>query len=418
MYQDKPQFAPTSAASPANDQKRLWSRLGGSAFAISLLLHGVFLILAIFFLYKWIAPSAKENDYFEVPGGGGGGNQGSEASHKIQKQMKSRMTPPTAVKRIASTSATAAFALPDSNMEMMNSSLPMDVGTASAGSGGGAGSGQGAGIGTGIGSGTGPGIGPGKGSGFLSLNPFGSSGGEGLVGTFYDFKRDSKGKETEIKALNRPVYTEIIKGFTRGTTWGPPRKYKFFTSGTKLNSKVFAFKGMKDTEAGNAFQSPETKAGMWVAHYTGSVKVTEAGKYRFVGWGDNCLAIGINGRVMFDASDVGYTGAKQEVLGSINVVGKPRASLFQGEWFNLRAGETVKLDVVIGDEGGLFAATAMIEKEGETYSRGAGGIPLLPVLMVADLDEKEKSVFNYVPAECLKRTVFQAENSNMNHFGL
>lgn len=403
--------AASAAQAPQNEEKKkngVWARMGGSAFAISLLVHGVFIILAIFFLYKWIAPPVEKVEQF-VPGGGGGGNNGAEASHKIQKQMKTRMAAPSVAKRIMSSSSTAAFALPENNMEMMDSGVPMDIGNASAGTGGGAGGGHGTGIGTGVGSGSGPGSGPGNSRGFLAVNPFGSTGGIGLVGTFYDFKRDSKGNDTGVKALNRPVYTEIINGFTRGSNWGPPRKHKHFTSETKLTSKVFAFKGIPDTEAGKAFQCPETGAGIWVAHYSGSVKVTEGGKYRLVGWGDNCLVVGVNGKVVLDASDVGYTGEKRESMGSIDVPGKPSAQLFQGEWFNLREGQTVKIDVVMGDEGGIFSATAMIEKEGTTYSRGPGGMPLLPVLMVADLDDKEKPVFNYVPAQCLKRTVFQAD---------
>lgn len=390
-------------------------RMGLGAFTISLIVHGIFVTLAIFFFYKWVDAPTKENEPF-VPGGGGGGNSGAESSHKIMQQMKRRMTPPTAAKRIASTSTTSAFSLPDSDTVMMESGLPMDVGPASAGSGRGAGGGHGTGIGKGVGSGSGPGSGPGNSSGFLALNPFGARGGVGLVGKFYDFKRDSRGDDTGVKALDRPVFVEIINGFTKGKNWHPPRKFKYFTSPTELTSKVFAFKGIADTEAGKAFLCPDTQRGMWIAHYSGEVKVTKGGTYRLVGWGDNCLVIGFEGKVVFDAA--GQTGVKQTSLGSINVPGKPKAQLSQGEWVKLREGQSLKIDILMGDEGGIFAATAMLETQGQAYSRTKGGMPLLPVLMVADLEEKEMGVYDYVPVECLKRTVFQADKSKFGDFGL
>jgi hypothetical protein len=67
----------------------------------------------------------------------------------------------------------------------------------------------------------------------------------------------------------------------------------------------------------------------------------------------------------------------------------------------------------VGDEGGIFAAGVMLERKGETYDRGAGGIPLLPVLTVADLEDKEKALYPFIRPENLRRSVFQAEKQDL-----
>ena len=137
-------------------------RMGLGAFTISLIAHIIFAIIAIFFMYKWVYPPEEKVDF--LPGGGGGGGSGGEQVHKVQQQQQKRMMSSTAVsKRIASTSNTAAFTLPDSSNEMMDPGLPMDVASAELGSGGGSGGGHGKGVGTGTGSGTGPGKGFGSG---------------------------------------------------------------------------------------------------------------------------------------------------------------------------------------------------------------------------------------------------------------
>lgn len=158
---------PSQEQALAEDQKksrlkRLIARMGLGAFSISLIVHGIFIILAIFYFVKWVEPKPEKVDF--LPGGGGGGGAGGETAHKVQQQMKQRMMTSTAVsKRIASTSNTAAFSLPDSSNDLMDPGLPMDIGAAQMGTGGGEGGGRGTGKGTGTGSGTGPGKGFGEG---------------------------------------------------------------------------------------------------------------------------------------------------------------------------------------------------------------------------------------------------------------
>ncbi|MEO7097988.1 MAG: prenyltransferase/squalene oxidase repeat-containing protein [Luteolibacter sp.] len=153
---------PQTPPEKKNRLRQLIIRMGLGAFTISLIAHVIFAVIAIFFMYKWVYPPEEKVDF--LPGGGGGGGSGGETVHKVQQQQQKRMMSNSAVaKRIASTSSTAAFSLPDSSNEMMDPGLPMEANTAELGSGGGAGGGHGKGIGTGTGAGTGPGKGFGAG---------------------------------------------------------------------------------------------------------------------------------------------------------------------------------------------------------------------------------------------------------------
>ncbi|MCW1885078.1 terpene cyclase/mutase family protein [Luteolibacter flavescens] len=143
-----------------SNMKKLIRKMGLGAFSISVIVHLVFLALAIFYFVQWVEPTPEKVDF--LPGGGGGGGKGGEVSHKLQQQ-KRMMTSPAATRRIASTSTNAAFTLPDTSSELMDTGLPMDMGMAEAGEGGGTGGGRGTGDGTGIGSGRGPGKGMGSG---------------------------------------------------------------------------------------------------------------------------------------------------------------------------------------------------------------------------------------------------------------
>ncbi|MEK7953331.1 prenyltransferase/squalene oxidase repeat-containing protein [Luteolibacter soli] len=157
MYDD---YQPAPEVHEESKMKRMIRRMGLGAFSISVLVHLVFIALAIFYFVKWVDPPQEKVDF--LPGGGGGGGKGGEVAHKIQQQ-KRMMTSPAASRRISSTSTNASFTIPDSSNELMDPGLPMDVGMAEAGEGGGTGGGRGTGNGTGIGSGNGPGKGMGAG---------------------------------------------------------------------------------------------------------------------------------------------------------------------------------------------------------------------------------------------------------------
>jgi hypothetical protein len=144
------------------------ARLGMGSFMVSMLVHAIFIILAVFFFFQWVKPPAEPKPDF-IPGGGGGGGQNGEVAHKIKTSMRRTVSAALTSKRITANTATSTFTLPDT-ADMPAVPLPSDS-QASSGTGGGAGGGHGKGIGKGIGDGTGPGRGIGKGIGTFSLIP-------------------------------------------------------------------------------------------------------------------------------------------------------------------------------------------------------------------------------------------------------
>lgn len=256
-----------------------------------------------------------------------------------------------------------------------------------------------------FGSGWGTGSGPGTGGGAFSS--FGSSNPEsGLRGTFYDFKRDQSGRPTGLKKLDQGPYTQIIKDFTKGRNWGPPRKYKHYTSPTVLYTSTIAFKGIPDVEAGKSFQAPDTGPGLWLVHYTGEVVAQDSGTFRMIGWGDNVLVVAIDGKIVLDASDKGFTGEKSTRRGAINVPGKPGAMLYEGSPFSLSQGRSYKIDVLIGDLGGIFSAGAMVMKKSSDYKDGSG-IPNVPALVVTPLTNEELQHRNFIQPKNLDPVIFR-----------
>ncbi|WP_143157848.1 hypothetical protein [Rubritalea squalenifaciens] len=256
-------------------------------------------------------------------------------------------------------------------------------------------------FGSGWGNGVGSGAGGGGFSSFGSTNP-----NSGLRGTFYDFKRDRSGKPTGLKKLDQGPYTKIIQAFTRGRTWKAPARYKHFTSPVELYTSSIVFKGIPDVEAGQAFQAPETKPGLWLVHYSGDVVAQTSGTHRLIGWGDNVLVIAIDGKIVLDASDKGFTGEKRTRRGSINVPGKPGAALYEGKPFSLSQGRSYKIDVLIGDMGGLFSAGAMVMRKSSDYKDGSG-IPQLPALVVSPLTEEDRKHRSFVKPQYLNPEIFK-----------
>ncbi len=133
-----------------------WKRFGGEGFTISLAIHGVLVILALFWVVSTMTESAKtKKDPTTFATGAGGGSNGDKAKnyeHKIKPKNAKALAKNAA--RITSKSTTATIALPDMPVSTSSSMLnALTSGGASKGFGGGSGGGIGSGIGAGVGGG-------------------------------------------------------------------------------------------------------------------------------------------------------------------------------------------------------------------------------------------------------------------------
>ena len=257
---------------------------------------------------------------------------------------------------------------------------------------------------TGAGAGlAGGGTGTGTGSSFFGATSQGSS--LGFEGTFYDFTRTQDGK---ITTMTPAIYANVIRAFCK--TWQAPEEFPCYKSEVSLFSKFFFFPPIADNQAGKAFNTPSSTEAFWIAHYHGSFTPDSLGEYRLVGFGDNLLAVRINDRVVLDASDHGYLKGNQdyasrrslEPSGAV-LPGKGGGTpVFLGDSFLVEPGQSIHVDIAVGDEGGIFCAGLFLATKEPTVTFSDKGIPKLPLFGVGTLnDDDKKTLGKYLPPECL-----------------
>lgn len=356
--------------------------LKGRFLVISIIFHVLLAIVATYLVVQTLTPRKQT---FRAAGAA---PRNKEVEHKITMVKKQNtMSAPMQTKRITSTglSKVALPEMPDiSSVDPTTPSSMAGMGTSGAGFGaGGMSGGDGA---------------AGGGSPFFGLRDSGA----GLEGTFYDFKRMAKDRPVG----RIPPFDQVVNRFTSGT-WGP-KSFKNYRSPVKLYGKTFLFPAIHDTEAGKAFQAPETAPGGWLAHYVGMIVPPEDGTYRFVGFGDNVMIVKLDSALVLDASDKGYTKRQREAAGGVKFSPKPGTTpIFFGGWFTLRKGEAKRMEVAVGDEGGIFCAGLFLQKQGVKYEQGANGIPNLPLFTIGRLSEAQKAAFRkYVPDSAFEGPFF------------
>jgi hypothetical protein len=261
---------------------------------------------------------------------------------------------------------------------------------------------QGSGLGKG-----GNGGGNGSGNSFFGVTSQGIS--AGLSGTFYDFTRTQDGK---VNTVDPTIYANIVRAFCKD--FKPPDAYPCYKSDVTLYNKFFFFPPIADNQAGAAFKTPSSTEAFWLAHYHGSFTVDSVGEYRLVGFGDNVLEVKINDRVVLDASDHGYLGpnydytsASRRPVGAAVLPGKDAGTpLFLGDSFLLEPGRSNHIDVVVGDEGGIFCAGLFLVPKDPTLTFADNGGPKFPLFGVGALNGDDKVLLGkYLPPECLTSSV-------------
>jgi len=363
----------------------------------SVLVHVVFILLAWFLVVQTISERKVTFNGKTTPPN----PVRKEIEHKVQMaQKRESMSAPTQSKRVTTT-AVSSVALPDLPATPDEENTPLS-----------------AIAGMGI---TGHGAGEGFGAlsnarafaGAQTVPFFGVQSGDGLRGLFYDLKRDNQDKPT---GMDLDKYGDFLKRFTNGAWQINTVKHHDYP--TALYAKFFFFPAIRDTEAGAAFHAPDAGPGMWVAHYKGTFSASEDGTYRLVGFGDNVLIVRISGALALDASDHGYTGHSREQVGEVRFPAKSGPTpIFFGPWLTLRKGETKPIDILVGDEGGIFCAGLFIQMQDQTYSQNAAGLPKLPLLFMGAPSPGEKAALGkYLPPESLAGPYFNSAKNPSDGF--
>lgn len=281
------------------------------------------------------------------------------------------------------------FTLPDTSSQVMDSALPMNmssVGSSGAGVGNGGGKGPGNGLGNGPGDGLG--MGPGIGKGFMT--PFGSStaGAGSMPGRFYDFKQMPDGKPTKGYSIsNSEDFTSRVNKI-QDSGYRETAFRKFFQAPDTLYLTQLAIP-VTDANAGPKFFNVEgkVKPSGWFVHYEGAVRCDRDITFRFVGIGDDYLAVYSNNRPRVIAP---WPQTRTQVIGrwdpSEPIADRsapsplPGGPMGKGDWVRLKKGELLDLDIGLGESpGGKVGFVLMIEEKDAPYRTASNGEKILPL---------------------------------------
>jgi hypothetical protein len=203
-----------------------------------------------------------------------------------------------------------------------------------------------------------------------------------LIGILYDLKQDQNLKPM---AMDIPTYHKVIDEFL-SNNWDESVLNRYYRVTRPLYTTQIFIPLINANSAPKAFGVEKiVKPSFWLIHYKGQVAAPSDGSWRFWGDGEEVCSVAVNGK------NVLLANWKEMVLPNVpwkspEPPGQKVANstLRAGDWIELKKGQIVDLDVLIGERaGGVFCSFLLIEKKGETYGPPVDGHPLLPVFQLA-----------------------------------
>ena len=294
--------------------------------------------------------------------------------------------------------------------------------------------------------------------------------GDEFVGQFYDLKQTSDHELTRIGELaaentfNAEAQTacmEVLNKFIRSGMRKSGLE-EYFVAPKLKYATAFNMPPMSAGEAPKAYGvEDQVKPSYWVCVYRGQIAAPEDGKYRFWGLADDVLVVRVKGRLVLDGcwpehigrisdwqsddedsrrfqvnrSDYGeIKGMKwMDAFPTIQrglkdgsgfssmlrqVKGENGQTLAQssymsasnrlviGDWIDLKKGQRVDMEVLIGEiPGGFFGCRLLVEQRGKTYQQVESDAGLRPVLPVFKTRVIPDSAFAQMKAESAEMTL-------------
>lgn len=257
-------------------------------------------------------------------------------------------------------------------------------------------------------SGTGGGLGGGM-EGFTlvpdipQMNPFGSDvsieSGNDFEGTFYCFNHRRDGKKTTV---DRDTCQGIIRKF-HNANWNDNTFGEYFRANRKIYTTFFMVPSFPSEFGPQAFGQSDDERYEWQHYcvvYRGKIAAPRDGQYRFWGSADTLIMIRINGKLVFEDSwddNVIISDWRSTAEGN-NSYHLTQGGAVIGDWFELKAGESVDMDVLFYENGGSSGRGNLaicIEEEAEEYDVNSDGKPIIPIFKTAQIPEMLKEQIQY-----------------------
>jgi len=359
---------------------RYIKRMGAGSMLISIIVHVIIGIGAT----VWVVSSVQPQRKAQFKGGDNGGPA-------IQHPVKMSNTQPkldTLTKRLSVDTPNSTVALPDlpTNPDSGISSPAISTAAGAPGASGGL---------------KGP---------LMPLFGFKEAQAGGtLVGRFYDLKqfRDRKTNPDLKKLGPANLAVKEVTDFIKGGC-NPNSLSEFFQAPTVLYATQIFVPQMQADAAPKAYGvEKEVQPKAWIAHYKGKVSPPATGGYRFVGGGDDHLAVRIDGRLVLDAgrkvsgfkSDRAKNPSYAYDFRNNGWLISQRGGFTVGNRMELRAGQFYDIDIVFSEgPGGRFFAMVLFEQDGVNYKKDDKGNPILPIFRVTDTKtEPNNGAPNFMP---------------------
>ncbi len=275
--------------------------------------------------------------------------------------------------------------------------------------------------------GMGPSLGTGIGEGGQGMGDT-KAGGSTLVGNFYDLKQTRQGAKTdnatwskktdpktgktiEIAKPNNGKVVSVLHDFITNN-WDPKILNKYFKARIPLYASSFYMPHADASYAPFAYQcSDKVQPSGWVAVYRGRVVAPKTGKFRFVGLGDEVLAVRFNRKTVLEwgycnptenmaGVSTSYPDNHKKILEKITKRQEDPVSFYKytdadgngparicreieglacGAPFDVVEGKTYPIEIMVAETaGGLFGFVLMIEDlSTPTTQKTKSGNPLL-----------------------------------------
>jgi len=218
----------------------------------------------------------------------------------------------------------------------------------------------------------------------VSIFGAGQSIGNDFEGTFYDFKRDRRGKS---KIMDEGTFVDRVSEFVRNG-WNTTKLSPYYRSPKKLYATSFMMPTVISSLGPAAFGEHDTVGWCWMAHYKGQLVHKEDITFRFWGQGDDILVVRVDGKIALNASWPGGNWNTQSALSPTWQSNDSKSRRYQmgnntaevGDWITLKAGVPLPMEVLVGEvPGGHFDAMLCVEVQGEEYERNRLSGPILPM---------------------------------------
>ncbi len=232
---------------------------------------------------------------------------------------------------------------------------------------------------------TGAGAGAGFGSFSGTANDF--------LGTVYDLKI---GPDHRPTGMNQARYTKILTDFVAGG-WNEATLAPYYKASKKLYAPAIWIPTTPSERCAKEMNlDNELSSTMWVGWYRARVIAPKSAKYHFVGFGDDILAVAVNGKVVLDGSLWPVTKSPQKMPWPFTEWsrmcgwrGQNYGMYRVGDSFEANPIETITIDVLMGDEpGGFYNAYLLIAEDKRIYPLSPEKVPLYPIFQLGTEEVK------------------------------